>query len=306
MGHAHGEPGRNMRRVIIALLLTGAFMIVEVIGGVISGSLALLADAGHMLTDTMALALAAMAFHVSKRPADSRLTYGYRRFQILAAFVNGLSLLVIVGWILFEAVQRFFQPQDVMGETMLTVAAIGLLVNIVAFAVLHTGDRDNLNIRGAALHVAGDLLGSVAAIVAAIIIIQTGWTPIDPILSVAVAALIMKSAWTLVKRSAHVLLEGAPEWLDIEEMQQHIVDGVPQVAGIHHVHVWGLTPQDLMLTMHVTLHDCKDDPTKVIPQVKAVLENVYGIGHSTIEIETDDCADDAERAAHDHEHAHSH
>ena len=116
----------------------------------------------------------------------------------------------------------------------------------------------------------------------------------------------MKSAWTLVKRSAHVLLEGAPEWLDIEEMQQHIVDGVPKVAGIHHVHVWGLTPQDLMLTMHVTLHDCKDDPTKVIPQVKAVLENVYGIGHSTIEIETDDCADDAERAAHDHEHAHSH
>ncbi|MGB5165705.1 MAG: cation diffusion facilitator family transporter, partial [Woeseiaceae bacterium] len=148
-----------MRRVIIALLLTGAFMIVEVIGGVISGSLALLADAGHMLTDTMALALAAMAFHVRKRPADSRLTYGYRRFQILAAFVNGLSLLLIVGWILFEAVQRFFQPQDVMGETMLTVAAIGLLVNIVAFAVLHTGDRDNLNIRGAALHVAGDLLG---------------------------------------------------------------------------------------------------------------------------------------------------
>lgn len=304
MGHAHGDPGKNMRRVIIALLLTGSFMIVEVIGGVISGSLALLADAGHMLTDTMALALAALAFHVSKRPADSRLTYGYRRFQILAAFVNGLSLLLIVGWILFEAVQRFFQPQDVMGKTMLTVAVIGLLVNIIAFAVLHSGDRDNLNIRGAALHVAGDLLGSVAAIVAAIVIIQTGWMPIDPILSVAVAALIMKSAWTLVKRSAHVLLEGAPEWLDIAEMQQHIVAAVPEVAGIHHVHVWGLTPQDLMLTMHVTLHDCKDDPTKVIPQVKAALEKIYGIGHSTIEIETDDCADDAEHAVHDHAHGH--
>ena len=298
-----------MRRVVIALLLTGSFMIVEVIGGVISGSLALLADAGHMLTDTMALGLAAMAFHVSKRPSDSRLTYGYRRFQILAAFVNGLSLLLIVGWILFEALQRFFEPQEVMGETMLTVAAIGLLVNIVAFAVLHTGDRENLNIRGAAIHVAGDLLGSVAAIVAAIIIIQTGWTPIDPILSVAVAALIMKSAWTLVKRSAHVLLEGAPEWLDVAEMQKHIVDGVPEVVGIHHVHVWGLTPQDLMLTMHVNLHDCRDDPTKVIPKVKAVLENVYGIGHSTIEIETDDCADDAEHAGqddHGHTHAHSH
>jgi len=306
VGHVHGDPGKNMRRVIIALLLTGSFMIVEVIGGVISGSLALLADAGHMLTDTMALGLAAIAFHVSNRPADSRLTYGYRRFQILAAFVNGLSLLLIVGWILFEALQRFFEPQEVMGETMLTVAAIGLLVNIIAFAVLHTGDRENLNIRGAAIHVAGDLLGSVAAIVAAIIIIQTGWTPIDPILSVAVAALIMKSAWTLVKRSAHVLLEGAPEWLDVGEMQQHIVDGVPEVTGIHHVHVWGLTPQDLMLTMHVNLQDCRDDPTKVIPKVKAVLENVYGIGHSTIEIETDDCADDAEHTGQDHDHAHAH
>jgi cobalt-zinc-cadmium efflux system protein len=280
-----------MKRVVIALVLTGAFMVVEVVGGILSGSLALLADAGHMLTDTMALALAAVAFHVSKRPADGRRTFGYQRFQIIAAFVNGLSLLVIVGWILFEAVRRFISPTEVMGMTMLVVAAAGLVVNVIAFAVLHGGDRDNLNIRGAALHVAGDLLGSVAAIVAAIIIIYTGWMAIDPILSIAVAFLILKSAWALVRQSGHVLLEGAPAWLDRAEMQDRIREAVPAVEEIHHVHVWGLTPQELMLTMHVRLRDAEDNPTNVVRQVKAVLRDGYGIGHSTIEAETSDCAD---------------
>ena len=289
MNHSH--IGDNMRRVVIALLLTGSFMIVEVIGGILSGSLALLADAGHMLTDTMALALAAVAFQVCKRPADAKLTYGYHRFQILAAFVNGLSLLFIVGWILVEAVDRFLAPTEVLGKTMLVVAAAGLVVNLIAFAVLHGGDRENLNIRGAAVHVAGDLLGSVAAIVAALVIIYTGWTPIDPILSVAVAMLILRSAWILVKRSAHVLLEGAPEWLDTKIMQDRIVGQVPVVSSIHHVHVWGMTPQDLMLTMHVRLEQEPGNPTECIRQIKEVLSAEYGIGHSTIEIETDDCAD---------------
>jgi cobalt-zinc-cadmium efflux system protein len=289
MSHAHHNS--NMRRVTIALILTGTFMVVEVIGGIVSGSLALLADAGHMLTDTMALALAAFAFHVSKRPADGRLTYGYQRFQILAAFVNGLSLLLIVGWILYEAVSRFLVPEQVMGRTMLIVAALGLVVNIIAFVVLHGGDRENLNIRGAALHVAGDLLGSVAAIVAAIVIIYTGWMAIDPLLSIAVAILILKSAWVLVKRSAHVLLEGAPEWLDVGEMQANLVKHIPEVTSIHHVHVWGLTPQDLMLTMHVSVDADPIDPTSIIRRVKARLREDYGIGHSTIEIESEVCAD---------------
>jgi len=210
---------------------------------------------------------------------------------ILAAFVNGLSLLVIVGWILFEAIRRFISPVEVMGSTMLLVAGAGLVVNVVAFAVLHGGDRENLNIRGAALHVAGDLLGSVAAIVAAIVIIYTGWMAIDPLLSVAVAFLILKSAWALVQQSGHVLLEGAPEWLDRDEMQQKIVERVPEVTGIHHVHVWGLTPQELMLTMHLRISPDASHPTAVVRQVKATLKEDYGIGHSTIEIETDDCAD---------------
>ncbi len=289
--HAHAAGEGNLKRVMVALVLTGLFMIVEVVGGILSGSLALLADAGHMLTDTMALALAAVAFYVSKRPADGKLTYGYQRFQILAAFVNGLSLLFIVGWILFEAVRRFITPRDVLGETMLVVAAAGLVVNIIAFAVLHSGDQDNLNIRGAALHVAGDLLGSVAAIVAAVVIIYTGWTLIDPILSVAVAALILRSAWALVKRSAHVLLEGAPDWLDVADMQERIVANVPGVTEIHHVHVWGLTPQQLMMTMHVALADGEQSQLQVVRSVKDFVHREYGIGHTTIEVEVDGCAD---------------
>jgi len=266
-------------------------MVVEVLGGILSGSLALLADAGHMLTDTMALALAAIAFRVSTRPADARLTYGYQRFQILAAFVNGLSLLLIVGWILFEAVTRFLDPPDVLAETMLIVAGVGLVVNIIVFTVLHGGDKDNLNIRGATLHVLGDLLGSVAAIIAAIVIIYSGWMAIDPILSVAVAMLILRSAWVLVKRSAHVLLEGAPEWLDVDDMRDNLVSQVAAVSSIHHVHVWGMTPQNLMLTMHVQVSSEAENPTDIIRCVKTILRDEYGIGHSTIEIETDDCAD---------------
>lgn len=289
--HGHDRTSSNMRRVMLALVLTGLFMVVEVIGGLLSGSLALLADAGHMLTDTMALALAAIAFKVSKRPPDRQLTFGYQRFQILAAFVNGLSLLLIVGWILYEAVARLLAPEEVTGSLMLAVAAAGLVVNIVAFAILHGGDKDNLNIRGAALHVAGDLLGSVAAIIAAVVIIYTGWLAIDPILSVVVALLILKSAASLVRRSAHVLLEGAPDWLDVDDIESKLVAAIPQLAGIHHVHVWGLTPQNLMLTMHVRLHGAAHNPTGVIRDVKQILADTYNIGHSTIEIEFDDCAD---------------
>ncbi len=291
MAHAHEADESNLRRVMIALVLTGTFMLVEIAGGIISGSLALLADAGHMLTDTMALALAAMAFHVAKRPPDGKLTFGYQRFQILAAFVNGLSLLAIVGWILFEAVSRLISPSDVLGGTMLVVASAGLVVNLICFAVLNSGDRENLNIRAAALHVAGDLLGSIAAIVAAIVIIYTGWMTIDPILSIAVAALILKSAWSLVKRSAHVLLEGAPEWLNVTSMQERIVAGVPAVGEIHHVHIWGLTPQQLMLTMHMSLADPAASQLQVIRDVKRFLKKEYGIGHCTIEVDIEGCAD---------------
>jgi cobalt-zinc-cadmium efflux system protein len=291
MSHDHHEPGSNLKRVQLALVLTATFMIVEVVGGILSGSLALLADAVHMLTDSMALGLAAFAFRVSSRPPDRKRSFGYQRVQIIAAFANGLGLLALVAWILFEAVQRLVDPPEIMGQTMLLVAVAGLVVNIIAFVVLHGGDQQNLNIRGAALHVAGDLLGSVAAIIAAVVILGTGWMPIDPLLSVVVAALILRSAWKLVMRSAHVLLEGAPDWLNVGVMREKIVDKVPEVAGIHHVHVWGLTPQDLMLTMHVVFAESPSDATALVRDIKGVLRDEFGISHSTIEVETDDCAD---------------
>ena len=282
----------DIKRIQLALVLTGMFMLVEVVGGILSGSLALLADAGHMLTDTMALALSAIAFRMSSRPADAKRSYGYQRFQILAAFVNGLSLLVIVGWILFEAVQRILNPPLVMGQMMLVIATAGLVVNIIVFFVIHGGDQENLNMRGAALHVLGDLLGSIAAITAALMILYTGWMPIDPILSIGVAMLIFRSAWHLVKRSGHILLEGTPEWLDVNDMQSKIVASNPEVKEIHHVHVWGLTPQHPMLTMHVALKQIQPDTTSIVRSIKNLIKEEYGINHSTIEVECDDCADD--------------
>ena len=292
--HTHHDQGvsrNNVTRVKLALVLTGVFTLVEFAGGIISGSLALLADAGHMLTDTFALGLAAFAFHVSARPADAKRSFGYHRFQIIAAFVNGLTILFIVAWIVFEAIQRLLEPPDVIGGTMLLVAIIGLVINVVAFVILHGDDQENLNIRGAVLHVMGDLLGSVAAVAGAIVIIRTGWMPIDPILSLLVAALLLRSAWQLTRRSAHILLEGSPEWLDVQEMREKIVATVPAVLDIHHVHVWGLTPQHPILTMHVVLQEAPENPTAIVRRVKETLEAEFGVTHSTIELEVDDCAD---------------
>ncbi len=290
--HAHSHHG-NRRRLLLALLITVLFTVVEVIGGVITRSLALLADAGHMLTDSMALTLAVMAFAISARPADDRRTFGYQRLQILAAFVNGITLIGIVVWILIEAASRFLSPPEVLGETMLWVAAAGLVVNILSFAILHGGDRHNLNMRGAALHVLSDLLGSVAAIAAALVIIYTGWMPIDPILSIIVALLILRSAIFVVRRSAHILLEGAPDWVSVNGIREHLTRDVPGVSDIHHVHVWGLTQEHLMLTMHLVIDANAEQQTSVVRAVKRILEHDYGIAHSTIEVEFGDCADAA-------------
>ncbi len=305
--HGHSHPNRDetrtaderegtdSRRLAIALALTAGFALVEVVGGLLAGSLALIADAGHMITDAMALALAWAAARMAARPADSKRSYGYHRFQIVAALVNGLTLIVIVGWIVVEALERFMTPIDVAADLMLVIAALGLLVNIVVFFVLHGGSRDNLNLQGALLHVLGDLLGSVAAIVAGLVILGTGWMPIDPLLSLVVAGLILRSAWSLVQRSGHILLEGTPEWLDVDAMRRELGDRVAGVRDVHHVHVWSLTPARLMLTMHVTIEDGEGDPTDVIRQVKRLLKQDYGIDHSTIEIEYGDCADEYPR-----------
>jgi cobalt-zinc-cadmium efflux system protein len=293
-GHDHGPApavdADNQRRVFRAMLLTAGFAAVEAVGGVLSGSLALLADAGHMVTDAASLALAWLAFRLGRKPADNARSYGYQRFQVLAAFVNGAALIAIVGWIAVEAVGRLLAPQPVMGTAMLAVAALGLVVNLVAFRLLHGGDQDNLNLRGAALHVLGDLLGSIAAIVAGAVILATGWTPIDPILSLLVAGLILRSAWMLMRRSAHILLEGTPAALDIEEIKRDLPAAVEGVCDVHHVHAWALTEAHPLVTLHATL--ARDaDPERALHAIKRHLAERFAVEHSTVQIEPGACAD---------------
>ena len=266
-------------------------MVAEVIGGLLSGSLALLADAGHMLTDTVSLFLAWLAARVAHKPADTLRSYGYHRVQILAAFSNGGFFILLVGWIGYEAVQRILNPLPVMGDIMLVIAGLGLIVNLLAFFILHGAAGRDLNIRAALLHVLGDLLGSVAAITAAVIILVTGWMPIDPILSVFVALLILRSAWMVVKESTHILLEGTPQHIDVEILQRAIVEAVPSVRDVHHVHVWSLTPEHPLLTLHVNV-ESDVDMTQVLQRVKQVLEDRFHIHHSTIQVESAHCVDE--------------
>ncbi|MDR5867420.1 cation diffusion facilitator family transporter [Halomonas koreensis] len=290
--HAHGaSAGDSQRRLGWAIALTGTFMIAEVVGGILSGSLALLADAGHMLTDTAALALAWFAARLSRRPADRRRTYGYHRVQILAAFVNGLTLFAITGWIAVEAVRRLFSPVTVAGMPMLVIAALGLVINLGVFAILHLGDRHNLNVRGAALHVLGDLLGSVAAIAAALVILATGWTPIDPLLSLLVAGLILRGAWKLTRESGHILLEGAPPELDVARLERELPERLAAVRDVHHVHAWSLTPGRHLLSLHAAIEDGADREATLVA-IKAELRERFAVEHATIQLERGGrCAD---------------
>ncbi len=213
-GHRHGS-ANNEWRMGAAALITGLFMVAEIGGGIVSGSLALLADAGHMLTDFASLSLAWFGFRLVRRPADWRRTYGFDRFQVVIAFTNGLALFAIAAWIAFEACERLASPAPVAGGIMVVIATLGLLVNVGAFLLLRGADRDNLNVRGAAVHVLGDLLGSVAALIAGAVILTTSWTPIDPLLSLVVAAIIVRSGWQVVADAGHILLEGAPGELEL-------------------------------------------------------------------------------------------
>jgi cobalt-zinc-cadmium efflux system protein len=282
-GHTHSHGTQNQRAVGIAALLTGVFMIAEVIGGIVSGSLALLADAGHMLTDFAALVLAWFAFRLARRPADEGRTYGFDRFSVLAAFVNGLTLFVIAGWICFEAYKRLNQPVEVIGGLMLWVALGGLVVNILAFWVLSRDEGDNLNVRAAALHVAGDLLGSVAALAASLVIIFTGWMPIDPLLSVLVALIILRSAWYVVREAGHILLEGAPKGFDRRKVAETILAQVPGVSRVHHVHAWSITQERPMATLEAEVGD-DADVDQIRQSIKQVLKESFAIEHTTVEI----------------------
>ena len=291
--HSHGvSDAKNETRMGIAALLTGCFMFVEFAGGIIANSLALIADAGHMLTDFASLTLAWFAFRLARRPADWKRTYGFDRFQVLVAFTNGLALFAIAGWIIYEAIVRLLQGEaDVAGGIMVVVGVAGLLVNLLSFWLLRGADRENLNVRGAALHVLGDLLGSVAALVAGGVILLTDWTPIDPLLSVLVAIIILRSGWFVVAESAHILLEGAPEELDTRDIAPEIIASIPGVQDVHHVHVWSITQSRRLVTLHAAIGDTADIDG-IVRGIKARLKEKFDLSHATIEIEQSACADE--------------
>ncbi len=285
-GHSHAPAvtRNNERKVLLAFALTFSFMIAELVGGLLSGSLALIADAGHMLTDAAALALAYAAFRFGRRAADSRRTFGYLRLEVVAGLVNAITLFVIVLWIAWEAVERLTNPQPVLAGPMLLVAVLGLIVNLVALRILTSGDTDHINVKGAALHVMGDLLGSVGAIAAAVIIFLTGWTPIDPILSVLVSLLILRSAWALLRNSLHILLEGAPDGVTADAIRDHLLKTVPKLANVSHIHVWSITSGQVLATLHV--RPAPDaDPRIVAQAAEAALRNRFEIGHATVAID---------------------
>lgn len=286
-GHAHGA-GAPLGA---ALALTSVFMLVEFAGGVWAGSLALLADAGHMLTDAAALALAWAATRIAARPADTRRSFGYQRLRVLAAFMNGCALLFLVAWIAFEAVQRFLSPAPVDARIVLWIGGIGFVVNLVVYALLNRGGGHDINVAAATLHVLGDLLGSLAAVLAALVILWTGWLPADPLLSLVVCVLIVRSAWLLVRRSAHILMEGTPDWLDIADLRRTLEERVPAIRDVHHVHAWLVGPHETLLTMHASV-SAGADHSLVLREAKTVLAERFGITHATIQIESETCADE--------------
>jgi len=299
-GHVHGADQASERRLWVAFGLLFCFALVEAGGGVWANSVALYAEAAHMLADTASLLLAIIAIRVAQRPARADRTYGHRRYQTLAAYTNGLVLLGLTVAVVIAAVHRLLAPPPVNGSVMLVTAVIGTAANICAFLAL--SGATSLNERGARLHVLSDLAGSVAAIAAAGVILWHGWVIADPLLSLAVSVLILRSGWQLTRNSAHVLLEGAPPGFDTDAVE-HGLAGVPGIKGVHHIHAWSLTGETAMLTLHATLQDGADRRTALTAVMQRLHER-FGVDHATVQIEEGECADaDSEDDCHQAAHA---
>jgi cobalt-zinc-cadmium efflux system protein len=282
-GHSHDHRELGRRRLIVVLALTAGFMVVELVGGLLSNSLALIADAGHMLSDVAAIALSIFALWFSRRPATQQKSYGYHRFEILAAFVNGMTLVVIALLILWQAYGRVVSPQPVEGTLMLGIASIGLCVNIAAAFLLHSSAGHSLNVRGAYLHVLSDMLGSVGAIAAGVVIIMTGWTPADPIISAIVALLILLSSWRLVRESVDILLEAVPSHIDLGAVRSAIAE-IEGVEEVHDLHVWTLTSGYLAMSGHAVIADLMRYK-EVLEAIHTRMHERFGIDHVTVQME---------------------
>lgn len=277
---------KNQRKVLIAAIITSTYMLVEIIGGLWVNSIALVADGVHMLTDAMALGVAWWGYKMSQKPANERMTFGYQRFQILTAFVNGFTLLLIIGGIVFMAIHRLIEPQEVMGKEMFIIALIGLLNNLVVFWILHSGDQNSMNMRGATLHFLGDTLGSVAVIVGAILIYFTGWMPIDPILSLIMATIIGIGAYRLVRESAHVLLEGVPAGYEIQAIKDDLEAKFDYLTSVHHVHLWAIAEDQVMMTLHAKT-DLQHVNDETLSEIKQYLFDAHKVHHVTLQLETE-------------------
>jgi cobalt-zinc-cadmium efflux system protein len=276
-------------RLWVVLGLTGTFMVLEVVGGWLSGSLALLADAGHMLTDVGALGLSLVTAWIAQRPADANKTYGYLRWEILAALVNGAALFGIAGWVVVEAVQRMQHPEPIRSGLFLAIAAAGLVVNLVSLAMLHGSREGSLNARGAYLHVMGDALGSTGALTAAAIIWLTGWTLADPIASIVLSLLILAGAWRLLRESTDILLDAVPSHVAMAEVQRRIL-AVPGVAAVHDLHVWTVVNGVVAMSGHAVVPQLESHPD-VLDGIRTEMA-ALGIGHVTMQLEVaDECED---------------
>ncbi|MEO7936057.1 MAG: cation diffusion facilitator family transporter [Dokdonella sp.] len=285
--HSHNTTGVE-RRLLYAFALTTITLVVEAFGGWISGSLALLADAGHMLVDAAALLFAWLGAWFARRPADSLRSFGYARLEVLVGYTNALTQILLVVWIAYEAITRFLHPAPILSGLMFFVAVAGLLVNVIVLRVLGGHDHDDLNTAAARLHVIGDLLGSIGAVAAALLVRYFDWLWADPLISVFVSVLILNSAWRLLRRSAHILLEGVPEGLDIEDVREQILSKINGVHDIHHVHLWQLGGGQRMATLHARL-DPEQAAEQAVVAIQMLLKDQFSVVHATVQIDAGAC-----------------
>lgn len=299
-GHEHSHAvvtEENAKKLTIALSLTITFLIVEVIAGFITQSLALLSDAAHMFTDAAALAIALAAIKVAKRPADDKRTFGYQRFEILAALFNASMLFMVAVYILFEAYQRFTHPPEIQSVGMMIVAVIGLIINLISMKILVSSAQDSLNVKGAYLEVLSDALGSVGVIIGAVIIYFTQWYWVDTIIAVLIGFWVLPRTWILLKQSINILLEGVPEEIDIEKLRQDLL-ALDGVESIHQLKVWAITSKNVHLTVHLFAPHA--DRNQLYRNAYEMLSHQHGISEITLQIEEDECV------VHEHEHDTTH
>ncbi|NCF43718.1 MAG: cation diffusion facilitator family transporter [Proteobacteria bacterium] len=290
MARSHHHAETDIAALRKACMLISSFMLVELAVGLWANALVLIADAGHMFLDATALALAWWAAHLSERGFDQQHSYGYHRFQVLAAFVNGLTLVGLIFWLIVEAVQRLIHPESMDPWPTLIIASLGFIVNLMAFRLLHN-TSGNTNIRSAALHVLGDLLGSAAAIFAAAVVMIWGWLYADPSLTLIIVVILGRGAYGVLRESAHILLEGVPAGVNLAQIKTTLTDEIKDVDGVHHVHAWGLTAEKPLLTLHALIPE-NAEVQQVVADIKRLLKERFDIEHSTVQVELGPCPDD--------------